>query len=239
MNRDEQLTFIKSEMQKAGVSLTTEQIEQLLIYFQLLNEKNKVMNLTTVSDFEGVVRIHFADSLSIARVTELTAAQSIADIGTGAGFPGLPIAIAYPEKSVVLIDSLNKRVNFLNEVISALHLKNAHTIHSRAEDGGHDKNLREKFDFVVSRAVSNLSTLSEYCLPYVKVHGVFVSYKSDQASEEIDRAKTAITKLGGTIKRCDTFHLNDTGRTLVVISKVKKTPGLYPRKAGIPGKNPI
>ena len=197
------------------------------------------MNLTAVTDFEGVVVTHFADSLSLVRVTDPSQAKSIMDVGSGAGFPGLPLAIAFPKTKVVMLDSLNKRVNFLNEVIEALHLKNAEAVHARAEDGARDRNYREKFDLTVSRAVSNLSTLSEYCLPYARVGGVFVSYKSDQAGDEIKAAEKAVRTLGGNIEKIENFHLNGTGRSLVLIRKQKKTPALYPRKAGMPGKNPL
>jgi len=231
--------FLCDHIEDAGVKITDEQADLLLTYFHLLEEKNKVMNLTAVSDFEGVVKTHFADSLSIVRAVDLTKVKNVMDVGSGAGFPGIPIAIAFPKIHVTMLDSLNKRVNFINEVIGELHLENAEAVHARAEEGARQKEFRGRYDLVVSRAVSNLSTLAEYCIPYVNQNGIFVSYKSDQAADEIKAAEKAIRILGGTLEKAETFRLNDTGRTLAVIRKVRKTPDLYPRKAGMPGKNPL
>lgn len=231
--------YLLDRIADAGVKLNTAQADQLLEYFHMIEEKSKVMNLTTITDFEGVVRTHFADSLSIVRAVDMTKVKNAIDVGTGAGFPGIPIAIAFPEIQVTLLDSLNKRVVFLNEVIEKLQLGNTSAIHARAEEGARMKAYREKYDLAVSRAVSNLSTLTEYCLPYVNQKGIFVSYKSDQAEEEIKSAEKAIHVLGGVLEKTEVFRLNDTGRILAVIRKVRKTPELYPRKAGIPGKIPL
>lgn len=231
--------FILKITDEAGISLTEEKAEKLYRYYEMLVEWNKVMNLTAVTEFEDVVKKHFADSLTLNRVMDLQKINSLIDVGTGAGFPGLPLAICYPEIQVILLDSLNKRVKFLQAVIDDLGLKNVTAIHTRAEEGARQKNLREHFDVVVSRAVANLSTLSEYCLPYVKVGGHFVAYKSVKLDEEMPQAEKALKILGGSCEKIEKFELFDMERALVSIKKVKKTPGTYPRKAGTPSKMPL
>ena len=224
-----------------GISLTEKQTEQFLEYYKLLIEWNEVMNLTAITEFEEVLVKHFADSLSIAKGLDMEKIHTCIDVGTGAGFPGIPLKIAFPHLKVTLLDSLNKRLNFLNEVISRLGLEEIETVHGRAEDGARRAEHREQYDLSVSRAVSRLASLCEYCMPYVKVGGVFVSYKAEKASEELTEAKKAISVLGGKLEKEVAFQLcrTDMERDLIVIKKVKNTPKKYPRKAGTPTKEPI
>lgn len=232
--------FIK-DLAALGISLTEKQIQQFLRYYELLTEKNKVMNLTAITEFDDVFKKHFTDSLSLVKAFDFSGSFSVIDVGTGAGFPGLAIKIAFPELTVTLLDSLNKRIRFLDEVISSLGLFGVKTIHGRAEDLARSEELREKFDLCVSRAVANLSTLSEYCLPFVRTGGVFISYKSEKAAEELAAADHAITLLGGDIEKKVDFMLPDSDvyRNLVVIRKIKPISDKYPRKAGLPAKEPL
>ena len=227
--------------QLLNLSITEKQEDQFMQYYELLVEWNKVMNLTGITEFDEVMRKHFLDSLSIVKAIEKKDMLRVLDLGTGAGFPGIPLKIMFPEWDIVLLDSLNKRIKFLNEVIGQLGLQKISTIHGRAEDFARKEEYREKFDLVVSRAVANLSSLSEYCLPYVKQQGIFVSYKASDVEEEVREAKKAVTVLGGNLEKTVEFQLPDTDidRTLLVIQKIKKTPGKYPRKAGLPSKEPI
>ena len=224
-----------------GVTLSDEQIRQFLKYFEMLVEWNEVMNLTAITEYDEVVMKHFVDSLSIVKVNGFDNVTSIIDVGTGAGFPGVPLKIMYPQLKVTLLDSLNKRLNFLNQVIEKLGLENITTVHYRAEDGARKAELREQFDCVVSRAVANMSTLCEYCLPYAKVGGCFVAYKSGNAEEEIDKAKKAVHLLGGVKENAIYFDLpdSDIGRSLVIVKKKEPTSKKYPRKAGLPSKEPL
>jgi len=239
MNRN--LDQFYQGLEELGVVLSNLQINQFLTYYEILIEKNKVMNLTAITEFDEVVLKHFLDSLSIVKIVELEKVNSMIDIGTGAGFPGIPLKIAYPHLKIVLLDSLNKRVKFLTDVIDQLGLKNIYAVHGRAEETGRNKDYREQFDLGVSRAVANLSTLSEYCVPFIKVGGYFISYKASDVDKELTTAATAIHKLSSSIVDKKEFMLpgSDIKRVLVKIKKEKPISRLYPRKAGLPTKEPL
>ena len=224
-----------------GVTLTDIQIEQFNKYYEMLIEKNKVMNLTAITEKDEVELKHFIDSVALSKYYDLSKNLKVIDIGTGAGFPGIPLKIAFPNLDVTLFDSLNKRVNFLNEVIDELGLEGCRAIHGRAEEGGRDKNLRESFDLVVSRAVANMAVLSEYCVPFVKEGGYFIPYKTGTVDEELEQGKKAIGILGGKLEKVEKLTLpdSDIGRSFVFIKKIKKTPKAYPRKAGTASKQPL
>ncbi|MEE1086316.1 MAG: 16S rRNA (guanine(527)-N(7))-methyltransferase RsmG [Schaedlerella sp.] len=232
--------FIR-QIKELEIELNDAQLQQFEKYYELLVEWNKVMNLTAITEYEEVYEKHFLDSLAIVKVEDMSKVESIIDIGTGAGFPGIPLKIAFPHLKVVLLDSLNKRINFLNTVIEELGLENVETLHGRAEDYAKKLDYREKADLCVSRAVANLSTLSEYCLPYVKVSGKFIPYKSGEITAEADEAKKAVGILGGKINKILKFHLPDSDitRSFVIIEKGKTTPKKYPRKAGLPSREPL
>ena len=233
------LDQFKKGLSDLNINLTEKQIEQFLKYYEILVETNKVMNLTAITEFDEVIEKHFLDSLSLVRVFDLNRNVKILDLGTGAGFPGIPLKIAFPEIDIVLADSLNKRVKFLNEVVEALQLKQVETVHGRAEELAKNKKYREQFDLCTSRAVANLSSLSEYCIPFVKEGGKFISYKSGEIEEEVDQAKRAIHVLGGKLDQVYKFDLHEQKRSFVIIEKVKKTPAVYPRKAGTPTREPL
>lgn len=231
------------DLEELHIILSDSQIEQFLIYYEMLIEKNKVMNLTAITEFDEVMKKHFIDSLSLVKVydSRYNLPISVIDIGTGGGFPGIPLKIAFPHLKVTLMDSLNKRVDFLKEVIEELGLSDINVIHGRAEDFAKPGQLREQYDLCVSRAVANLSVLSEYCLPYVKVGGKFISYKSEKIVEEMKDAEYAIQLLGGRIGEQVSFTLPDSDlfRNLFVVEKCDLTPDKYPRKAGMAGKKPL
>lgn len=233
------LDHFKSELSRLEIDLSEKQIEQFLHYYEMLIEKNKVMNLTAITDFDEVIEKHFIDSLSLVKVMDLNKDISVIDLGTGAGFPGIPLKITFPNLKIVLADSLNKRVLFLNDVIRELGLERIEAIHGRAEDLARNPLYREQFDLVVSRAVANLSTLSEYCLPFTNVGGYFVSYKSGEVDDELETAKKAISILGGRPSEVEKFVLGDSKRSFVCVEKVKNTPNKFPRKAGTPKNEPI
>lgn len=235
--------LMEQELEEYSVHLSERQMDQFYGYYQLLLQWNKVMNLTAITELEEVVTKHFVDSLALVKVMDRQGFDGIRvlDLGTGAGFPGVPLKIAFPNMSMVLLDSLNKRIKFLNEVVEKLGILDISCIHGRAEDYGRDSNYREGFDLCVSRAVANLSTLSEYCVPFVKIGGYFVPYKSGNVQEEIGQAKGALKLLGGKVEAVEEFMLpgSDMGRTLIKIKKTEGTAKRYPRKAGLPGKEPL
>ena len=233
--------IFENKLNELGITLTDKQKQQFDKFYELLVEWNKVMNLTGITEYEEVNEKHFVDSLSIVKAIDMESVKSVIDVGTGAGFPGIPLKIAFPHLKVVLLDSLNKRINFLNEVIAELGLTDIKTIHGRAEDYAKQTDYREKFDLCVSRAVANLSTLSEYCLPYVSADGLFVPYKSGEIDEELENSKKAVKILGGKIENVVKFQLPGTeiGRSFVKIRKISNTNKKYPRKAGLPAKEPL
>lgn len=235
------ISALTERCQELGILLNDRQIQDFMTYYEFLTEQNKVLNLTSITDFEEVMVKHFVDSLSIVKGIDMKQCRTLIDVGTGAGFPGLPLKIAYPHLRVLLLDSLNKRIQFLNTLIDKLRLKEIETVHGRAEDLARNTAYREKFDLAVSRAVANLASLSEYCIPFVKINGWFISYKSTNIDEEIENAGHAITVLGGKMKEKKEFLLpdSDIGRSLIMIQKEKHTPGRYPRKAGLPSKEPL
>lgn len=246
--KKEKIFQFKKDLEELHISLSDAQFDQFLTYYEMLVEKNKVMNLTAITEFDEVVKKHFIDSLSLVKICDLSRSLSVIDVGTGAGFPGIPLKIAFPDLNLTLLDSLHKRVEFLWEVIERLDLKNAQVVHGRAEDFAKPGRMREIFDLCVSRAVANLSTLSEYCLPYVKVGGKFISYKSDRVNIELESSKTeietaeyAISVLGGKLTQQKEFTLpsSDIKRNLILIEKCRPTPKQYPRKAGTAIRKPI
>ncbi len=239
MNYD--FTRFQKILEKWEIPFSKEQQEQLITYYEMLVEKNKVMNLTAITEFEDVLDKHFLDSISLAQYVDLAKPLSMIDLGTGAGFPGMPLKIMFPDLKITLADSLNKRILFLDEVIAELGLTDIQTVHARAEDLAHDPKYREQYDYCVSRAVANLSSLSEYCLPFVRIGGSFISYKSGEIEEELAAAKKAIFLLGGQFEQVIPFQLEgtDLNRSFVVIKKEKKTAKTYPRKSGMPTKKPL
>ena len=233
--------ILEKKLGELGIKQDQNQLERFHKFYQLLIEWNKVMNLTGITEYEDVVEKHFVDSLSIIKAIDLSRIHTVIDVGTGAGFPGIPLKIAFPHLRVVLLDSLNKRIKFLDEVISQLGLTEICTIHGRAEEYARKEEYREQFDLCVSRAVANLSTLSEYCLPYIQVWGIFIPYKSGEIDDEVEQSKKAVRILGGNIKDVMKFELpgTDIHRSFVLIHKEQHTQKKYPRKAGIPAKEPL
>jgi len=230
---------LKEISKQINIDLNEEQLEKFKKYMHLLLEWNEKINLTAITEEDEVILKHFVDSMTVLKYVDEGA--SIVDVGTGAGFPGIPVSIANDEVNVTLVDSLNKRINFLQEVISEINLRNIKAIHSRAEDFGQNKEHREKYDISVSRAVANLSVLVEYLLPLVKVGGKCICMKGSEVEEEITNAKFAIKELGGKIEVIDEFCLpgTDIKRNIIVIKKEKETPKKYPRKSGTPSKQPL
>ena len=226
-------------LEKMSISLNKEQYDQFYAYMVLLIEWNEKINLTAITEPQEIILKHFVDSLTIAKYIEEE--KTIIDMGTGAGFPGIPLKIYRNDVKVVLADSLNKRIKFLNEVIEKLQLKNIETIHCRAEELGKNKEYREKFDYATSRAVANLSTLSEYLLPFVKLNGSGIFMKTMEIDEELENAKKAIKILGGRIEKVNKFEIpeSDLGRSIIIVKKEKQTPSKYPRKPGTPAKEPL
>ncbi len=240
---EKQLEIFEKDLKQLHLELSKKQILQFISYYELLIDWNSRMNLTAITEFEDVLKKHFIDSLSlISAVSDLTQKQyDLIDVGTGAGFPGIPLKIAFPNLKITLLDSLNKRIQFLNEVICKLELQDIEAVHGRAEDFAKPDQFRERYDLCVSRAVANLATLSEYCIPFVKPGGFFISYKSEKVNVELEEAKKAISVLGGSFQKNIEFLLphSDITRNFIVIQKKNKTPLKYPRKAGLPSKEPI
>lgn len=214
-------------------------IQKFYDYMNLLVEWNKKINLTAITEEKDIILKHFVDSLTVLKYIKEN--KSIVDVGTGAGFPGIPLAIMNDSLKITLVDSLNKRINFLNEVCNKINLKNIKAIHARAEEFGQDNNYRESYDIAISRAVANLTVLAEYLLPLVKVGGKIICMKGPDIEEELKQAKSAIDILGGKFERCDNFCLpkSDISRNIIIINKIKETPKKYPRKAGTPAKTPL
>ena len=233
----------KSELKEFKINIEDKQLYQFYQYYELLIEWNSFMNLTAITEFDDVLKKNFIDSVSLVKAVPELSKKSyyLIDIGTGAGFPGIPLKIVFPNLKITLLDSLNKRVKFLNEVVNKLELSDITIIHGRAEDFARPDQLRESFDICVSRAVANLTVLSEYCIPYVKKEGYFISYKSEKITEEFNDAKIAINILGGKLERQIEFILpnSDIYRNLFIIKKEKSTPLKFPRKSGIPSKEPL
>lgn len=233
--------LMESAAKDVGLDFTEVQYERFIRYMKLVQEWNEKINLTAITEDEDFIKKHFIDCIKAFKSNELKEAKTIIDVGTGAGFPGVPIAIMNEEAEVTLLDSLNKRVNFLNLVIKELDLKNVVTIHSRAEDGARDKNLRENFDIATSRAVANMTVLSEFCLPYVKVGGHFIALKGPAIEEELKDSTNALGVLGGKIKEVIEVNIEDTDlkHNIVIVNKKKECPVSYPRKAGVITKKPL
>lgn len=233
--------LLKESCAEMGVSLDEKQIEQFMQYLSLLLEWNEKMNLTAITEKRDVVLKHFADCLSLVPAVEWKAGMKVIDVGTGAGFPGIPVKIACPEVEMTLLDSLQKRIGFLQEVGSQLGLAGVQYIHSRAEDGGQSAEHREQYDLCVSRAVANLAVLAEFCLPFVKVGGMLAALKGPDAEAELEQAKGALEKLGGRLVNIQDVAIpnTDLSHKLVFIEKTAPTPKQYPRKAGKINKNPL
>ena len=229
------------EVKYLGLNPTKEILEKLDIYTKFLQEYNEHTNLTAITNLEDIYLKHFYDSITLIKAIDLNQNLKVCDIGTGAGFPGIPLAIMNPQTSFVLLDSLNKRINFLNEVCNLCNLSNVITIHGRAEEISRKEEYREKFDYVVSRAVANMSTLLEYCTPFLKVGGQFISYKSGKVEEELSSAQNAMKILGCKLNISIDFQLpnTDMDRKFVIYDKINKCAKKYPRQGGKPRKEPL
>lgn len=231
-----------ADLKEWNLELNEIQLAQLEKYYEMLVEKNKVMNLTAITEYEDVLKKHFLDSLALSQLVILSGKKAkLLDMGTGAGFPGIPLKIVFPDLEITLMDSLNKRIVFLQEVIDELGLTGITAVHGRAEEAALKAEYREKFDFCVSRAVARLVSLTEFCLPFVKSGGYFIPYKSGEIKEELQEAKFAIRELGGEYRKTYEYQLpnSDIERTLIQIEKVKQTPKKYPRAGGKPLKQPL
>lgn len=239
MNKEEFKDIFEKYAEEINIEVNTEQIDKFYKYMNLLLEWNEKINLTAIIEPKEVILKHFIDSLTIQK--HIKDNSYLVDVGTGAGFPGIPLKILRNDINIVLLDSLNKRINFLNEVCNSLDLKNIIAIHSRAEEFARNKKYRERFDVVTSRAVANLSTLSEYMLPLTKIGGLCICMKGKEVDEELKSAKKAISVLGGTLKSKEEFFLNaeEISRNVILLEKVKSTPSKFPRKAGTPSKEPL
>lgn len=233
--------LLEIKLKELNIQINEIQKKQFDTFYSMMVEWNKVMNLTGITEYEEVIEKHFVDSLSIVNIFDLSEVNTVIDVGTGAGFPGIPLKIAFPHLKITLLDSLNKRIHFLDSVIDELKLDGIYTIHGRAEDFAKKDDYRERYDLCVSRAVANLSTLSEYCLPYIRVGGMFISYKSGDVDDEVLESKKAISILGGKLDNVVKFQLpgTDINRSFTKIEKIKNTGKKYPRKAGLPSKEPL
>jgi 16S rRNA (guanine527-N7)-methyltransferase len=231
----------KAMLLEKGIALSDEQLDQFEQYFHTLVEWNEKMNLTAITDQEDVYLKHFYDSISAAFYFDFTQQLHLCDVGAGAGFPSIPLKIAFPHLEVTIVDSLNKRITFLNHLANVLKLENVHFIHDRAETFGVNPAHRESYDLVTARAVARMSVLSELCLPLVKVGGHFIAMKAAHANDELNVGQKAIMTLGGRLEQMHTFTLpmEESERNILVIKKEKQTPKKYPRKPGTPGKMPI
>ena len=233
--------IMNASSNEVSMEFNREKYDKFIKYMRLVQEWNNKINLTAITEDDEFIKKHFIDCINIFASDEVKNAKSIIDVGTGAGFPGIPIAITNENIQVCLLDSLNKRINFLNTVVRELGLKNVTTIHSRAEDGARKKELRESFDVAVSGAVANMAVLSEFCIPYVKVGGAFVALKGPAIEKELSESKNAIATLGGSLKRVIEVKINDTDlkHNVVIVDKIKECAKAYPRKAGTVSKKPI
>ena len=233
--------LMKRGADEASIELSEKQYEQFIKYMRLVQEWNEKINLTAITEDNDFIKKHFIDCIKAFKSDAIVNAKTIIDVGTGAGFPGVPIAILHPNAKITLLDSLNKRINFLNIVVNELGLTNVTTIHSRAEDGARNPELREKFDIATSRAVANMAVLSEFCMPYVKKGGYFVALKGPAVDEEMQNGKNAISILGGELENIIEVSIEDTDlkHNIVEIKKVKNCPKTYPRKAGTVNKKPL
>ena len=228
-------------LKEYDIEITDKQISQYAEYMEQILEYNQHINLTSITDRDEFIKKHYVDSILGALNDEFQAGEIIIDVGTGAGFPGVPLAILFPEKEFVLLDSLNKRLKIVSEICDSADINNVRVIHARAEDAGKNKEYREQFDICISRAVADLSVLSELCLPLVREGGYLLSYKGPNYEEELAGAKKAITTVGGKTSRIESIGSADTefNHNIIFIEKIKNTPAQYPRKAGTPSKNPI
>ncbi|MBT2719896.1 16S rRNA (guanine(527)-N(7))-methyltransferase RsmG [Bacillus sp. ISL-46] len=230
-----------ANLREKGISLSSEQLGQFEMYFETLVEWNEKMNLTAITDKAEVYLKHFYDSITASFYFDFTKPFHLCDVGAGAGFPSIPLKIVFPHIEVTIVDSLNKRISFLNHLVKELKLENVHFIHDRAETFGVNPNFRENFEVVTARAVARMSVLSELCLPLVKVGGHFIAMKAAHAKDELEIGQKAITTLGGRLEEMHTFTLpmEESERNILIIKKEKQTPKKYPRKPGTPGKTPI
>lgn len=235
----EEMNFLSRKFREEGFPADEALCVRFLQFYRLLTEKNKVMNLTAITDFQEAVEKHFLDSLALFRDVDAESVSSVIDVGCGAGFPGMPIKLLYPQISVTFADSVGKKIRFISEAASEMGLSGVRPVHARAEDLARQKDYREKFDLCTSRAVARLATLSEYCLPFVRKDGLFVAYKGGDCEEELQEAEYAVRILGGTVEKVDTFDLGEMRRSLILVRKVHSTPARFPRKAGVPGKDPL
>ncbi|MGD6782365.1 16S rRNA (guanine(527)-N(7))-methyltransferase RsmG [Sutcliffiella horikoshii] len=237
MNKEQFISLLEEK----GISLSSQQLSQFDTYYKLLVEWNEKMNLTAITDEEEVYLKHFYDSTTASFYVDLNQELSLCDVGAGAGFPSIPLKICFPNLKVTIVDSLNKRITFLQNLANELGLKNVHFVHDRAETFGKNADYREKFDLVTARAVARLSVLSELCLPLVKEGGMFVPMKAAAASDELEKGKKALQILGGKLEKVHSFSLplEESERNILIINKIKSTPKKYPRKPGTPNKQPL